>query len=177
MTNASAHGEVERYGNDDSVEQSIEILTAILAQQRARNRHLDTRTGTVAGACATVLTLNVTLGRGLLTAEISGATLIEVFFVLAVVALGGAVLGAAWALRPVAHEDITEEAIDAYAKERLLEDVQDVRRTWVGTLRTVALAERAVGDQKARRAVLLNYLLILGLVGVIGEALTFSFGE
>ena len=57
---------VETFGNDESVVQCLAIMGEIAEEQRGRNRHLDTKAGSIAGFAGTALTLNLTLGRPLL---------------------------------------------------------------------------------------------------------------
>jgi hypothetical protein len=40
---------IEPFGNDDSVTQCLAIMNEIANEQRGRNRHLDTKAGSIAG--------------------------------------------------------------------------------------------------------------------------------
>ena len=79
----------EPFGRDDSVQQCRAIMREVSAEQRARARHLDTKTGALAGFCATVLTLNVTLGQPLLKARLApdAHSAIRILFLIASVLL------------------------------------------------------------------------------------------
>src|SRR4051794_27328734 len=115
MSDVSA--QPERFGRPDSVEVCLEIAREVLVEQRARARHLDTKTASLAGFCATVLTLNVTLGRSLLNAHLArGAHVLTIIFFLAAALLLATSVGAAAiaVLKPMDHEDLTAESIDAY---------------------------------------------------------------
>lgn len=56
----------ESFGKPESVEQCLSIMAEVAEEQRERNRHLDTKAGSIAGFAGTALTLNLTLGRPLL---------------------------------------------------------------------------------------------------------------
>jgi hypothetical protein len=56
----------ESFGKPESVEQCLSIMAEVAGEQRDRNRHLDTKAGSIAGFAGTALTLNLTLGRPLL---------------------------------------------------------------------------------------------------------------
>ena len=61
----------ESFGKPESVEQCLAIMAEVAEEQRDRNRHLDTKAGSIAGFAGTALTLNLTLGRPLLEQHFS----------------------------------------------------------------------------------------------------------
>jgi energy-converting hydrogenase Eha subunit A len=170
------NAEPERFGLDESVAQCLEIVREVSAEQRARARHLDSKTGTLAGFAATALTINATLGRPLLEADLprGASTVVTASFIVAVVALGMAagvaVLGG---LRPMGHEDLTEAQIDAYSdRPKVVTPAPDLRMTWLRTMTEMTQSDRVAADAKARFAQVATVLLGIGLLGVLGEAVT-----
>lgn len=153
----------------------------VSAEQRARARHLDTKTGTLAGFAATALTLNATLGRPLLSAEASSNCMstIRAFFVVSVVALALAVLIAVGGvLRPMGHADLDEDAIDGYSdRPKVTTDPQDLRMTWLRTVTEITKSDRKVGNAKSLMATISVLLLAIGVLGVVGEALTLVYSQ
>ncbi|MGH2839726.1 MAG: hypothetical protein ACRDKY_02740, partial [Solirubrobacteraceae bacterium] len=164
------------FGNDESVKQCLEIMKDVSAEQRARARHLDAKTGTLAGFSATILTLTVALGRPLLAEDLRGAgnMLIEVFFMITVIALTLAALAAiGGVLRPMGHYDLEESQIDAYSdRPKVITDPAELRMTWLRTVTDMALSDRAAGSAKSKFAVAAVVLLIVGLLGDAGQAIT-----
>lgn len=165
----------ERFGDDDSVKECITIMNAVLAEQRERARHLDSKTGTLAGFCATTLTLNVVLGRELLGSDTGdlGNPIVAVCFAIAVVALTGALgLAVRGGLRPTGRSDLTEAQIDAYSdRPKVVTAPEDLRMRWLRTLTVMANSEREAGDQKAKSSKRSIGLLLIGAAGIAGEAL------
>jgi hypothetical protein len=166
----------EPFGRDDSVEQCLEIVKEVSAEQRARARHLDTKTGTLAGFAATIFTLNATLGRPILETHLTStaADLIKVFFAASVVALGLAALTAvAGVLRPMGHDDLDEEQIDAYGdRPKVITPPADLRMTWLQTVVKMTLSDRKAGSRKSTYMKVAVGLLVVGVLGVAGQALT-----
>jgi hypothetical protein len=171
----------EAFGNDDSVQQCLEIMREVSAEHRARSRHLDTKTGTIAGFCATVLTLNVTLGRPLLTAKLSSDahSAIRILFLVGSLALGAAAAAAvAGVLRPMGVDNLDVGQIDDYSnRPKVTTPPDELRMTWLRTLTEMTISERAAGNAKAFRSKLAVLLLVLGLVAVAGEAITLFFAS
>jgi hypothetical protein len=171
----------ERFGNDDSVQQRLAIMHEVQAEQRARARHLDTKTGTLAGFCATVLTLNVTLGQPLLTAKLApGAhSAIRILFLVASLLLGlAALIAVAGVLRPMGHDDLTKEQIDQYSdRPKVTTPPEQLRMTWLRTVTEVTMSDKAAGAAKAFWSTAAVIPLVLGLIAVAGEALTLFFAS
>lgn len=168
----------EPFGNDESVVQCLEIMREVSAEQRARGRHLDLKSGTLAGFSGTALTLNTTLGRPLLQTDLSAcaSTVVTTSFVVAVIAFGGAAgLAIRGGLRPMGHDDLTEKQIDEYSdRPKVTTSPAELRMTWLRTLTDVALSDRAAAAAKAEFASKATMLLGVGLVGVAGQAVTFA---
>lgn len=151
-------------------------MREVSAEPRARARHLDTKTGALAGFCATVLTLNVTLGQGLLNAKLgSGAhSAIRIEFLLASLLVGlAALVAVGGVLRPMGHDDLTEEQIDAYSdRPKVITAPADLRMTWLRTVTDVTISDRKAGGAKSFWSTIAVIPLVLGLLAVAGEALT-----
>jgi hypothetical protein len=174
----AGNGLDEPFGADDSVTQCLEIMKEVAAEQPARARHLDTKTGALAGFTATVFTLNATLGRPLL--ESLGGTASDVaklFFVLSVAALGLSALAAvAIVLRPMGHRDLDDDQIDAYSdRPKVTTPPADLRMTWLRTVTETTISDRAAGDRKSRYSNVAVALLVIGILGVAGQSLTLVF--
>lgn len=166
----------EPFGEDDSVKQCLEIMKEVSAEQRARARHLDTKTGTLAGFAATIFTLNATLGRPILESHLTStaADVIKVFFGVSVVALGLAALTAVTGvLRPMGHDDLEEEQIDAYGdRPKVVTPPPELRMTWLQTVVQMTLSDRKAGSRKSTYMKFAVRLLVVGVIGVAGQALT-----
>jgi hypothetical protein len=151
-------------------------MKEVSAEQRARSRHLDTKTGTIAGFCATVLTLNVTLGRPLLDAYVTPGqhSAIRILFLAGSMALAsGAFVAVAGVLSPMGHDDLTEEAIDGYsARPKVITPPEELRMTWLQTVTLMAKSDRKASAAKASRSKIAVVLLAVGLGCVAGEAVT-----
>ncbi len=176
-----AHEEPVRFGHDESVSECLEIVREVSAEQRARARHLDSKIGTLAGFGATALTLNTTLGRPLLEADLrSGATVVvTVSFLVAVVAFAlAATVAVIGGLRPMGHDDLTDAQIDAYSdRPKVVTPAADLRMTWLRTMTDMARSDRSAADAKAKLARTATVLLGIGLLGVVGQAVTLAFSS
>jgi hypothetical protein len=165
-----------RFGRDESVQQCLEIMKEVSAEQRARARHLDTKTGTLAGFAATVLTLNATLGRPLLEARLpeAAASRVESFFTISVITLAlAALVAVVGVLRPMGHKDLDEEQIDAYSdRGKVNTDPEDLRMTWLRTVTEMTISDRKAGTWKSRLGNVAVVCLAIGLCGVAAQAVT-----
>jgi hypothetical protein len=151
-----------------------------LAEQRLRGRHLDVRTGSTIGVAATVLALNITLGRSVLDSNLArgASVLMEIFFLIAAAALTVAVLVAAGALAPMDQHEVGAEGIEAYSsRPKVITPADDLRMTWLVSLTEMGESARQAGDHKARLAKASLILFSLGLLALLGEAITFTFGR
>jgi hypothetical protein len=171
---ATGVGQHERFGDDRSVQECLTIMNAVIAEQRARARHLDTKTGTIAGFCATALTLNVALGLPLLREDLgaTGETLARLSFGIAVAALAIAAMVAVFGvMKPMDHDDLDEDGIDAYSnRPKVITPPEELRMTWLRTLTSMAISDRAAADAKSRRSTAAVVFLALGVLGIVGQA-------
>lgn len=173
-------GLTDSFGKPDSVEQCLAILGEVAEEQRGRNRHLDTKAASIAGFAGTALTLNLTLGNPLLgrpfrahpweqgvirDAFIATAVL---FAVAGVTALGGV-------LRPARTKDLDEAAIDAYGdRPKVITPPSELRETWLQTVVATTLADRKAGNAKATWSNVGVVMLVLGIIGLLVQAVTLA---
>jgi hypothetical protein len=171
----------EAFGRDDSVQQCLAIMREVSAEQRARARHLDTKTGALAGFCATVLTLNVALGQPLLKMKLApdAHSAIRILFLIASLLLAlAALIAVAGVLRPMGHDDLTEEQIDQYSdRPKVITPPEELRMTWLRTVTDMTISDRKAGGAKSIRSNAAVIALVLGLLAVAGEALTLFFAS
>lgn len=177
-TEGSDDVETEPFGDDESVQQCLEIMREVGAEQRTRARHLDTKIGALAAFSGAALTLNTTLGRPLLDESLprGGSVAVTVSFLVAVIGFGAAAATAiVGGLRPMDHFDLTEEQIDAYSdRPKVTTPASDLRMKWLRTVTDVAISDRAAADAKAKAAVAVTKLIAAGLIGVAGQAVTLA---
>lgn len=154
----------------------LAIMREILQEQRARVRHLDVKAASLAGFCATALTLNLTLGRPLLGEHFAGpahAWVRDFFLGSTVMLAASALVAVIGVLRPLKTEDLDDEAIDSYADQPKVKAVPaELREKWLQSLGKMALADRQQGTSKATWSSVAAVLLALGIVGLMGQAFT-----
>jgi hypothetical protein len=183
QSTATPESGIEPFGNDDSVAQCLMIINEVANEQRGRNRHLDTKAGSIAGFSATALTLNLTLGRPLLLqpfrASGSAHGVIRDAFIASAALFAAAVLAAVvGVLRPTGTHDLDETAIDAYAdRPKVITAPSKLRETWLQTLTAMALSDRKAGNTKARWSNVGVVLLALGILGLLVQAITLGIAS
>lgn len=174
---------VETFGNDESVVQCLAIMGEIAEEQRGRNRHLDTKAGSIAGFAGTALTLNLTLGRPLLQQRFQSSPsahgVIRDAFIASAVLFAAAVLASVvGVLRPSGTKDLDETAIDGYAdRPKVITPPPELRETWLQTVKEMALSDRKAGDAKAMWSNIGVVLLALGIVGLLVQAVTLGIAS
>ncbi len=170
----------ESFGKPESVEQCLSIMAEVAEEQRERNRHLDTKAGSIAGFAGTALTLNLTLGRPLLEQHYSTypwahGLIRDAFIVSALMFAAAGVTAIGGVLRPARTKDLDEEAIDAYAdRPKVITPPPELRETWLQTVVATALADRKAGNTKATWSNIGVVLLVLGIVGLLVQAATLA---
>ncbi len=178
MATASESHDEEPFGNDDSVVQCLAIMDEVAEEQRGRNRHLDTKAGSIAGFAGTALTLNLTLGRPLLEQRFVGSAwahgLIRDAFIGAAVLFAAAVLTAVvGVLRPTGTDDLDDSAIDGYAdRPKVITPPPKLRLVWLQSLAAMALSDRKAGNAKATWSNAGIVFLALGILGLLIQAVT-----
>lgn len=128
-----------------------------------------------------MLTLNVTLGQGLLNAKLGSDahSVIRILFLVASLLLGlAALIAVGGVLRPMGHDDLTEKQIDAYSdRPKVTTAPEELRMTWLHTVTAVTISDRKAGNAKSSWSTFAVIPLVLGLLAVAGEALTLFFGS
>lgn len=169
-----------RFDDPESVEVLLPIVREILAEERARGRHLDQKAGAFSGFTAIALSLEAGLapnayGGTLLTCQ--SEAVFTVMFVLAILSLlsaaGVAILGV---LAPQPHPGVDDEQIDGYSdRPKVITSKQDLQIAELRTLTEVTVGDRRAYDRKARRLTYASIALGIGIVGISGQALTIAF--
>jgi len=169
-----------RFDDPASVEVLLPIVRDVLAEERARARHLDQKGGALAGFTA----ISISLEAGLAPTAYDGKLLscqseavFTVMFVLAVasllVAAGLAIVGV---LSPKDQWGVTDEQIDAYSdRPKVITPPEDLRIAELRTLTEIAKLDRQTIDSKARFLKFASLALGLGVLGISGQALTIAF--
>jgi len=174
---------VETFGNDESVVQCLAIMGEIAEEQRGRNRHLDTKAGSIAGFAGTALTLNLTLGRPLLqqrfpSSPLAHGVIRDAFIVSAALFAASVLAAVVGVLRPSGTDDLDEIAIDGYAdRPKVITAPPELRETWLQTVKEMALSDRKAGDAKATWSNIGVVLLALGIVGLLVQAVTLGIAS
>lgn len=173
----------ERFGEDDSVVQCLAIMGEVANEQRGRNRHLDTKAGSIAGFAGAALTLNLTLGRPLLQQRfVSSAwahgVIRDAFIASAALFAAAGLAAIVGVLRPAGTDDLDEVAIDAYAdRPKVITPAPRLRETWLQTVTAMALSDREAGNAKALWSNVGVVLLALGIVGLLVQAVTLGIAS
>ncbi len=154
----------------------LKIVEAISDEARATGRHLDIKTGPVAGFAAVALTLNATLARPLLASDLGDRweVVAEVSFW---VTTSGLLLSAAAALfgviAPKQQLDVSREFIrELAAKGAMRTHPEVLRERWLATLADTAVDDRNANRKRVRSMRAALAFLGVGLLGVAGQALT-----
>lgn len=166
----------KRYGRPQSVAECLKIVEAIDDEARATGRHLDTKTGPIAGFAAVTLTLNSTLGAPLLKDKLEAPweAIAHASFFLSVAALliaaAAAVVGG---LAPKQQDDVTPEFVRELAQRpAMTTDPEELRERWLVTLADIAVSDRLANRTRVRAMRVAVVALGVGLIGVAGQALT-----
>jgi hypothetical protein len=179
----AAPSAIEPFGNDESVAQCLTIIREVTDEQRGRNRHLDTKAGSIAGFSATALTLNLTLGRPLLLqpfgrSEWAHGVIRDAFIAAAALFAAAALAAVVGVLRPTGTDDLDDTAIDAYAdRPKVITPPSELRLTWLQTVAAMTLSDRKAGNAKARWSNVGVVLLALGIVGLLVQAVTLGIAS
>jgi hypothetical protein len=177
-TETQSATEEESFGQPDSVEQCLAILSEVGEEQRGRSRHLDTKAASIAGFAGTALTLNLTLGRPLLQQHFAGhawahGVIRDAFICSAAMFALAALAAIVGVLRPTGTKDLDEEAIDGYAnRPKVIAPPPKLRETWLQTMAEMTLADRKAGNAKATWATVAVVLLGIGILGLLAQAVT-----
>ena len=170
----------ERFDDPESVKVLLPIVREVLAEERARGRHLDQQAGAFSGFVAIALSLEAGLapnayGGSLLACQ--SEAIFTAMFVLAIgsllTAAGISILGV---LAPQPHPGVSDETIDGYSdRPKVITSPADLRITELRTLTDVAVGDRRAYDRKARRLTYASIALAIGVLGISGQAVTIAF--
>jgi hypothetical protein len=174
----TAAGSPDLFGDPASVTECLAIMATVSQEQRARARHLDAKTGTLAGFTGAMLALTAVLGNSTLQTEASEtATLaLRAFFVVTILAFAvSALVALRGVLMPMGHADLKEAQIDAYSDlPKITTPPDQLRETWLATLTLMAISDRKAGERKATASKVAGWALLVGLVGIVLQALTLA---
>lgn len=169
-------GATEVIGQAESVEECLKIVEAISDEARATGRHLDLKTGQIAGFAAVALTLNATLGRPLLEEDLSLVWELVAhasFFVAVAALLVSAAAALFGVIAPKQQLDLSRRFIRELAAEPAMRtDPQELRERWLATLSAIAVSDRQANRNRVRAMRTSLVFLAVGLLGVAGQALT-----
>jgi hypothetical protein len=161
----------------------LAIIKEVADEQRGRNRHLDTKASSIAGFAGTALTLNLTLGEPLLKQRFAASpwahgVIRDAFVASAVLFAVAAIAAVVGVLRPTGTHDLDETAIDAYAdRPKVITPSPELRETWLQTVAAMALSDRKAGNAKALWSNVGIVLLVLGIVGLLAQAVTLGIAS
>jgi hypothetical protein len=170
----------QRFDDPRSVEVLLPIVRDVLAEERARSRHLDQKAGAFSGFTAIALSLEAGLAPNAYGGELLNCAAKAVFTVAFILAIGS-LLGAAGiailgVLAPQPHPGVTDEQIDGYSdRPKVTTDPADLRISELRTLTEVAIGDRKAYDKKARRLTYASIALAIGVLGISGQAVTIAF--
>lgn len=165
----------------DSVEELFKIVQQLVAEERARGHNLEAKTSTLAGFTGAILAVTAGLGRDVLEIDLGGVgdPLFRAFFLITVLALGiGAVLAVLGVLRPQHRLAVAAGEMKQFAELPLIADPpMKIHGRMIKSLAEGFEAERRVNDRKAKLTHYAAVALAVGLVGLVGEALTVLVGS
>jgi hypothetical protein len=168
-------------GKPSSVRLLLDFARDIgLADEETRQRHLDTKAGTLAGFVAVALSLEAGLGASVLTTDELGCAvraLFIFFFVVAVLGLAGAALSALLGvLAPQPYLGLREEILSGLATRAEMEVDEDVvRERQLATVVDIALYGRWTNDRKAKWLGWAARALAIAVVAIAAQGLTLPF--
>lgn len=170
----------ERFDNPASVEVLLPIVREILAEERARGRHLDQKAGAFSGFVAIALSLEAGLAPNAYGGTLLGCQSEAVFTVMFILAIGSLLTAAGIAilgvLAPQTHLGVSDEQIDGYSdRPKVTTPPADLRMTELRTLTDVTVGDRQAYDRKARRLTYASIALAIGVLGISGQAITIAF--
>ncbi|MGO9789273.1 MAG: hypothetical protein ACLP8S_07060 [Solirubrobacteraceae bacterium] len=156
----------------------LEIANSTADDERQRGQILDSKMATFVGAIGLILSVNVTFGQTLLDAKLghAGHDFILAFFALTVVALFLAlIVGILGVLSPQKYRSLLEDQIRGFTSSntQAMTRVQ-VHQSMLGAVANILRQDRPMNDCKATLTKIVASLLVVGFVGVAGEAITLA---
>lgn len=163
--------------DDGGVEVLIQAAKDAVDDERARGHNLDTKTIALTTAAGALLTLNATLGRPLLAADVGavGQALVQGFFAVACVALfSAAAIAMLGVLKPRGYRGLGRKDVRDFYEDTSVQALSatEVRRRLLGTYADVLDHDRLMNDRKAKLVKIAIIALAAGLLAVTGQAMT-----
>jgi hypothetical protein len=166
-----------REPNPEAVEVLLDAAEKLISDERERGRALDTKTAQLATFSGTILTLDVALGAFAFRSHLGSLAevLLPIFFLITAAGLlASAGFAVAGVLRPQKFLSIDREAVKGFAHHPLISSDQTFIR---GRLLTSVTEdqlprERQRNDGKVRWTKWAAIALLVGLVGIAGQAAT-----
>ena len=168
-------------GNPDAAELLLPFAQDVaLGHEQDRQRHLDTKAGTLAGFVAVALSLEAGLGATVLNKTSLDCTAETLFVVFFVAGIGGLALAAMLALlgvlAPKDYLEMTEEAIKGLASaEELNAPPSVIRERQLVTVVDITLQGRKTNDAKAKRLKGASISLACGIGAIAAQGLVLAF--
>lgn len=157
------------------------VEDVVVADENERQRHLDTKAGTLAGFVAVALSLEAGLGASVLLHDrltCAPKILFEVFFAAAVVTLGLAALFAVLGvLVPQTYLGVDEAQIDDLCNEPTMSaSTPELRERLLATLVEITLEGRRRNNKKAKwlKAAALSLAAAVSAIAAQGLTLLFA---
>lgn len=159
---------------EGSIDQCLHIVREISDENRSVGRHLDTKTGSVAGFAAVTLALNATLSRPLLDDDLGRVAepLIHLAFALATVALlACAVAALVGVLSPKPQFDVTYEQLGEFSGPPYTTSPPvQVKKWWLERAAEIAQSDRLANRRRAKSMRIAVISLVIALVAITSEA-------
>jgi len=151
---------------------------AVDDEARVTGRHLDTKTGSLIGVAAVVLTLNATLGRSILTGDLSGAwdtiglTSFLGSIALLLLAIAAGMFGV---LVPKQQQSVQVALLETLAADAILDQPADaLLEGWLDAQTRIAVSDRHSNRSRVLWMRVSAISLGVGLLAVAGQAVTLA---
>lgn len=171
----------ETLGRPESVKLHLSFVRdVVLADESERQQNLDTKAGTLAGFVAIALSLEAALGASVFLGDelnCGAKSLLILFFVIAVVGLGGSGLFALLAvLAPKDYLVLDTEQINRMAtEEEMRRHPDEIREMQLATLTDVITHARSTNERKAKGLRYASLSLAVAIGAIAAQGLTLPF--
>jgi len=152
----------------------------LLADERDRQRHFDTKAGTMTGFVAVALSLEAGLGASTLIDNNLDCAAMALFTLFFFIAVGALVLSAIFAvlgvLVPKPYLGVDDEELSGLANESTMNrPVGEMRESLLSTVVDVVVHGREQNDKKATKLRVASISLAVGVSGIACQAATLPF--
>jgi len=155
------------------------VRDAGLLDEQERQRHLDTKAGTLAGLIAVALSLEAALGASVLFGDELGCAARALFVTAFLVAIVGLALSALLALAvlvPQAYPALSDGILKEFATRRQMDvDETTLLGRQLSTVVEVTLQTRERNGRKARSLRWSAYALAVAIMAIASQGLTLPF--